>query len=404
MHETSPARRTERHHAPAMPPVPDDPWPVALPPLLAGPQALLARCLLVLPFLVTLFTDAASSGGPTEFRPGILAAAVFAASTAAGARRLRRRGPFSRRFVTGLATLDFTLIAVATVLAGPPFPAAAVLPAFTAFGILQALLWGKHGAGVGSMLTLTGALSVAVWFGPEQSFPWHVLLFWSGHHLLAIAVAASYAEQQRRDLRAHERRERELAAEAERQAEMAARDPLTGLYNRRALDQRLHEEMARARRTGAPLSLAVIDVDYLKRWNDTHGHAAGDRALQALAGLLAGACRTGDVVCRVGGEEFVLLAPETDAEGLRVLVDRVRAAAGNIALLGPERPAPCRLSFSAGVVQCDPREDAGAFLAAADAALYAAKGSGRARVVVGAYRPPDGEPLAWGGAGKSAPL
>jgi diguanylate cyclase (GGDEF)-like protein len=157
------------------------------------------------------------------------------------------------------------------------------------------------------------------------------------------------------------------------------RDSLTGLHNRRYLEETLARELERSLRAGRPLSLALLDVDHFKRFNDTHGHAAGDRALQSVADVLKRGIRGSDVACRFGGEEFVLLFPDMPGE---VAVARVDALRHEL----ERRPAATRdagqaLTFSAGVA-CAPADgrDGEALLRAADAALYRAKSGGRNRV------------------------
>jgi PleD family two-component response regulator len=91
--------------------------------------------------------------------------------------------------------------------------------------------------------------------------------------------------------------------------ELAVRDSLTGLYNRRYLDETLEREVSRARREGIPLSLVMLDIDYFKRVNDTYGHQVGDEVLRTLAATLSADIRAEDVACRYGGEEFLILLP-----------------------------------------------------------------------------------------------
>lgn len=148
----------------------------------------------------------------------------------------------------------------------------------------------------------------------------------------------------------------------------ALTDPLTGLYNRRCLDDRLEAEMARARRTATPLSVAMLDLDDFKRFNDAHGHLAGDRALVALARAVSATLRRSDGAFRLGGEEFVLLLPGTSAGDAVRALERLRAA---------ELP----VTFSAGVVEY-PKEatDGRALIHLADARLLWAKEAGKGRI------------------------
>jgi len=160
----------------------------------------------------------------------------------------------------------------------------------------------------------------------------------------------------------------------------AESDPLTGLYNRRHIYASLHHEYARADRDGYSIGVVLIDIDHFKAVNDTYGHAAGDKVLQALADLLRAQARAGDILCRWGGEEFLLILPRISAEALLARVEQLRGA---FAELAPLAEAPeGRFSFSAGVALY-PRDGSGERLIdKADQALYAAKHAGRNRVVM----------------------
>jgi diguanylate cyclase (GGDEF)-like protein len=152
----------------------------------------------------------------------------------------------------------------------------------------------------------------------------------------------------------------------------ARTDPLTGLPNRRVWDEDLARELARARRHGGTLCLAMLDLDRFKAFNDHHGHQAGDRLLAAAAAAWRPALRATDTLARYGGEEFAILLPHSDHDAARTVVER---------LLGS---VPLGQTASAGIAQWDGHEPAEALLARADAALYAAKGAGRARAVTAA--------------------
>lgn len=170
--------------------------------------------------------------------------------------------------------------------------------------------------------------------------------------------------------------------------ELSVRDPLTGAYNRRFFDQRLEEEVSRTRRSGNPTSLLIIDVDDFKRYNDSHGHARGDILLKELVALCVSSVRASDIVGRYGGEEFVVLFPDTDISAAVVVAARIHAAVRrNLGQrLGEDHP----LSVSGGVAELDPLDpDPVALVERADRALYAAKAAGKDRVVVD--RSPTGE-------------
>jgi diguanylate cyclase (GGDEF)-like protein/PAS domain S-box-containing protein len=147
--------------------------------------------------------------------------------------------------------------------------------------------------------------------------------------------------------------------------EMATHDSLTGLANRRVLEEQLPREMARARRSQSPLCVALIDIDHFKAYNDTHGHLAGDEVLRECARAWDGALRGEDTIVRFGGEEFLVLLPDTDAEEATEVVERLR-----------ER-TPMGQTCSAGLAAWDFVESDDDLVGRADAALYLAKAGGR---------------------------
>lgn len=147
-------------------------------------------------------------------------------------------------------------------------------------------------------------------------------------------------------------------------------DPLTGAANRRYLDHELARETSRAKRIHASLSLAFLDLDHFKLYNDTHGHAAGDALLQELVTAWRGVLRPTDLLTRTGGEEFVVLFPDTETDQCQVAVERLREL------------VPYGQTCSAGIATFRPGETTDAFVARADQAMYTAKNSGRDRVVL----------------------
>jgi diguanylate cyclase (GGDEF)-like protein len=167
-----------------------------------------------------------------------------------------------------------------------------------------------------------------------------------------------------------------LREENERLSLLAYRDPLTGLRNRRCFGERLGEEISRLKRTKAgAISLVLVDVNGFKALNDTLGHAAGDRALQGVASALESLVRAEDLVCRVGGDEFVLLLPDTDLEQASKVVERLRAHAPSLTGFGLG-PRPLAL----GVGTWREGDDELTLLSRADAAMYADKRSSRPSV------------------------
>ncbi len=223
--------------------------------------------------------------------------------------------------------------------------------------------------------------------------PWVVPLLVAALVLLALAMlAAAYFQRMSHRLRQTESQLRsanealndkvqEVTALHARLQEQAIRDPLTGLFNRRYLDETLDHELARARRDGYALSLAMIDVDHFKAINDTYGHQAGDEVLKALGTLLQAQAREGDIACRYGGEEFVLLSPRMPlatalerADQWRTRFAEQRVRHGDLEL---------RVTFSVGLATYpDHGATAAALMISADQALYRAKALGRNRVEV----------------------
>lgn len=161
----------------------------------------------------------------------------------------------------------------------------------------------------------------------------------------------------------------------------AMRDPLTGLYNRRQLEEGLHREVLRARRIGGTVGVMAIDVDHFKRVNDTLGHEVGDSALRGIANELASCVREEDIACRAGGEEFVIILPGAGKASLRSRAEAVRRTIEQAQILAGE--GTLRLTVSIGLASFPSYGDTGqAVLRAADVALYKAKAAGRNRVVM----------------------
>ncbi len=158
-------------------------------------------------------------------------------------------------------------------------------------------------------------------------------------------------------------------------------DPLTGISNRRHLMETLESETKRANRSEKPFAILMVDVDRFKKFNDTHGHIAGDEALKAVAGVLQEATRAIDHVARYGGEEFLVVLPDTDLEGAIDAAERIRERLAERSVAVGERQLAA-LTLSTGVAEFPTDGDSPeALIAAADAALYQAKRRGRDRVV-----------------------
>lgn len=161
--------------------------------------------------------------------------------------------------------------------------------------------------------------------------------------------------------------------------EMATRDSLTGLLNRRETLRRIAQEHSRAGRLSKFLSVFMIDIDYFKGINDVHGHAAGDDVLKDLSRKIREVVRDYDIVCRYGGEEFLVVTPEADGEIAREIAERLRGEVEGMAMTVADGSA-IRFTISAGVAQWKEGENVEQLIARADAALYEAKDAGRNRV------------------------
>jgi diguanylate cyclase (GGDEF)-like protein len=183
-------------------------------------------------------------------------------------------------------------------------------------------------------------------------------------------------------------RNRLLEAEVERlrvYKEYAYTDVLTEVPNRRFYYERLSQEVARARRNGHELSVALIDLDHFKALNDRAGHRSGDQVLKFFAQFLRANLRQEDVVCRLGGDEFTLLLPDTAVANAKVLVERIRKKLDRIELSIDGRNR-CELSFSCGLASYQPGLLAEDLLEEADHSLFTAKAKGRNRVVSAVVR------------------
>lgn len=156
---------------------------------------------------------------------------------------------------------------------------------------------------------------------------------------------------------------------------LAVTDKLTGLYNRRKLDELLDEEIVRARRYGVQLSIIMLDIDHFKRVNDTYGHGAGDDVLVGMATLLRENTRDADALGRLGGEEFVVVCRHCDADACLHAATKLREA-----IAVHDFPGVGHVTSSLGIASCRADDTAATLLARADAALYRAKAGGRNRV------------------------
>jgi diguanylate cyclase (GGDEF)-like protein len=360
----------------------------------------------------TVGAAAAGVGGVTwaDATAGAGAAAAYAGSTLFAAARAERRRHAGRPLRSAVALLDVAFVfALTAALAGPAHYERALV--LSTFSVLATQLY--LGTRAAQLALAAGAVGYAA------------LLAWAARHVpgtdvwggvvdLALfgcgggVVALVHASRQRRlrDLvelfgrleegdfahaydwtrdrrpdavsavgRAYDRMRTQVA-------DAVLTDPLSGCVNRRGLDQQLARELARAERAGAPVALLAADIDFFKRVNDEYGHAAGDAVIREVGGLLRDVARAGDVVARVGGEEFVVVLAGADEAGAAALarraVDAVRAR--RFAAL-PDVTVTLSVGVAAEPVVAD-AQVAEALKGRADAALYEAKRGGRDRAVV----------------------
>ncbi len=161
---------------------------------------------------------------------------------------------------------------------------------------------------------------------------------------------------------------------------LATSDPLTGLFNRRHLHALADHMVARSRRANDPVSLILADVDHFKRINDLHGHDSGDKVLVHIGELLKNVCRDQDVLARWGGEEFLIVLPDTDAAGAAAAAERMRQAAEASPM--PHAAGPIALTISFGVSTLHSGESLADAVVRADRAMYRSKSEGRNRVSI----------------------
>ncbi len=255
-----------------------------------------------------------------------------------------------------------------------------VVAAVAWFGVLAALAFLVFGTRRGVIVSLVGFALVeagAAWSSVDGMLadagtgrgPIAIVVFLAAGHVALVGVLWVLA----RDVE-------HLAAvrtRAQVLEEQATTDPLTGVANRRRLDDELQRLVAAARRYDQPLSVVLVDLDEFKAVNDTHGHEVGDQVLVATVRSLAQAVREADLLGRWGGEEFLLLAPVTDHEAACVLAERCRRLVADARVARPG----VAVTASFGVATLAADDDARALMRRADLALYTAKREGRDRVV-----------------------
>ena len=215
--------------------------------------------------------------------------------------------------------------------------------------------------------------ALAVWIGlPYSPIAFHAAGWGVVIEGILLALALAY-------------RMRQYQRAQNRAAHLARTDQLTGLLNRRAFLEHALPIWNLSRRNERPLSVMMVDIDHFKKINDTHGHAMGDRALQSVSTVLMEICRNSDIIARWGGEEFVILLPETNGEQATQLGERLRAKIAALRL-GTLR-SPIRLSASFGIADRTRHESLEQLINEADEWLYRAKQSGRNRVAGNSLMP-----------------
>ena len=162
--------------------------------------------------------------------------------------------------------------------------------------------------------------------------------------------------------------------------EMAVVDPLTGLNNRRFLEAQLKALLGNAASRGNPMSLMILDIDHFKKINDTYGHDAGDEVLKGFASRVKKTIRHGDILCRLGGEEFIVVLPDTNIEVAELVAERVRSAVAQATFAVDGATRTITVTVSVGLADRGRDMDASALLKRADVALYRSKSDGRNRV------------------------
>jgi diguanylate cyclase (GGDEF)-like protein len=206
--------------------------------------------------------------------------------------------------------------------------------------------------------------------------------FWeltNSSHAFAVQLLVKLAER----LRANNSAVSKNVARRRMYERAAMFDGLTGVHNRRWLDDTLHRIVDRHRRKDGRLCVALIDIDHFKSFNDRFGHAAGDTVLATVAAALAENLRPSDLVARFGGEEFVIIYPDTGLADAARVSERVRRLVAGLPLVTDDGDSLPNVTISTGVAELEPDQTVPSLLKVADAAMYRAKTSGRNRVLTG---------------------
>ena len=269
-----------------------------------------------------------------------------------------------------------TAYAIAGAMRGAIFPVVMVVLMFGIFALTPRQMLAVSLYAVG----LFGAVMASMCRWQPEAFAPGVE---RGHFLMlatmmpAVSVLAGKLSELRLRL---QRQKHDLTDALERIQFLATRDELTGLINRRQVSELLEKERQRSMRSGGGFCVALIDLDHFKRINDTHGHGAGDEALRAFAMEGSRRVRVTDSLGRWGGEEFMLLMPDSALPAAREAAERLRLALDQLSV--PVGDAVLKLTLSAGVVQHEHDESIARMIERADLAMYRAKTQGRNQVVV----------------------
>lgn len=265
---------------------------------------------------------------------------------------------------------------------------------FTLAAILVFLFQYLHVLLYSAIMTAFGSLYVAAHFlFPQGSVaapvpsPW-IDIMYSGSVAGVLTLSGVFLYLFRKNI---DQAESELMMNNRYLETLSSTDPLTGLANRRGLDETLEREWARLSRHPGPLSVIMCDVDHFKLFNDRYGHDGGDSCLRQIAAALQDVVsRPSDLVARYGGEEFALILPGTDEDGARHLAEKLREAVQGLDIANADVGKGAVVTISAGVTSIDHfRSDgAGCLLKRADEALYQAKENGRNQVVFLSYSRP----------------
>ena len=327
--------------------------------------------------IATLTIDAAGSGSPQRTAYVPLIAATIVALFAAMA--LDISGHYRPAAVLAIACAGlapWAAVAIdASILSGDFVPMAYVIVSILLSSIL---LSARFTAAVGAA-QITALCMVLIMAPSTREINWPSLLLFV-LAFSALSVVANLLNQ--KNLTQIGRQNRQLEESEALMREQSVRDHVTGLFNRRYLEETLQRELHRAEREESPVAVLMLDIDHFKRFNDLYGHSAGDTVLQAIGGFLRAHVREADIACRYGGEEFTLILPGAPRDVALVRAELLRTA---VRQLRPEVAGrPLRsITLSLGV-SFFPEHGmtAGQLLAASDAAMYRAKAQGRDRVIV----------------------